>query len=930
MPVWTGMEDDMSNYEFWIELGNIYKAINAYQEKAIEFNKRFIFPWIRLGNIFDKQSRSEDAIKAYQKAIELDPQNANVWNEIGNVHLKTGDFTKAEEAYRKAMEYDPSSGWPCSNLALSYFRQARYAEAIPLFLQSIELFQDDKSKAASWNRLGNTYQRLDDNANAIAAYQKADSLDPNSAALRNNPGGFLDEPDAFSDGTINENVESNATVTSTPKADLPAVIAAEDVPVDATASIEEGSGISPQIESPTDVALANENSTEALLTSVPLVVEATETNETQPEQPASEVVEDTATTSGTPAEIATPINAISELTAAETEVASPTSADSSETDEKASSVPVVEVQTDSQVHIEEVAPPLPKAETVVVLDDKTNLVQVETISQPETLMEPSQEAIVVPEVKEEQPAAEPAEVAVTPEVVLAVAEPTASIMEEQRVSTPAEESILHQEEPIASGEGVETPEVQSTDAANETPAASSVEASKDESIAEPESIPEAEPQKVTPLAIVNAIIDADVKSAHVWNELGNIYISIGAYEQAIDVYHKSIELDPEYGWPYSNLALTYFSQGKYTEAIPLYQKSIELLGGNKEKATSWNRLGNAYRSMNNIENAAKAYKNAAALDPDNKSFITNAAELATEPEPVSKEAEKQDTTGTLVIPNDSAAFQAEPVSQSETVITTAEEAQVAGIESAPIADDVISVSPEADAIPEQALSLEAAPVVIQADAKNSEEVVSETVPDTLAQVSESVTSVKESCEPADADNPPITITNIEEKAEEPVKADDSQPTQANPDTLVPENVMQEASVEVDTKSAHIWNDLGRTYYNKGNFDDAIYAYKKAIDFDPEFGRPYGNLAAIYLRQGLYTEAIPLYQRSVELLESDNEKAVSWNKLGNAYRRLGDYDKAIAAYHMADELDPVNSRLPVQSTFDAMRTSFAQHGTSAVG
>ena len=909
----------MSNYEFWIELGNIYKAINAYQEKAIEFNKRFIFPWIRLGNIFDKQSRSEDAIKAYQKAIELDPQNANVWNEIGNVHLKTRDYAKAEDAYRKAMEYDPASGWSYSNLALSYFRQARYAEAIPLFLQSIELFQDDKSKAASWNRLGNTYQRLDDEVNAIAAYQKADSLDPNSAAIRSNQNELLDEPSAFPDSTINENVESNATVSSSPIADTHVVISADETPVSARVSIDEGSGISTQIEPPANDEPANENCGEVLLAGVPLAVEATETDEPQQEQPASEVIEGATTESETMVETGTPAEVITEATVADTAQEAPSPAEPSETDEKSTNIPIAEVAT-----------PLPEAEKAVVLDAKNDLVEVETISQPEALIEPIQEMIVVPDVKEEQPAAEPAEITVTPEVVLAAAEPAASVMEEQEVSMPSETSILHLEEPVISVEGVEIAEDQSTCAANDTPAASSVEVSKDESNAVTEINPETEPQKVTPLAIVNAIIDADVKSAHVWNELGNIYISIGAYEQAIDVYHKAIELDPEYGWPYSNLALTYFSQGKYTEAIPLYQKSIELLGANKEKATSWNRLGNAYRSLNNIENAAKAYKNAAALDPDNKSFITNASELATVPEPVAKEAEIQDTKGIPVFPNDTAAFQAEPVAQIETVNTTADEAQVTGIESAPVRDDVISVSLEADAKPGQALPIEAAPVEIQADASNTGEVVTEVVPDTLAQVSESQMNAEESNEPVEAGDLPQTITIIEENAEESIKVDDSQSAQANPDALVPDNVTKETNADVDTKSAHIWNDLGRTYYNKGNFDDAIYAYKKAIAFDPEFGRPYSNLAAIYLRQGLYTEAIPLYQRSVELLESDNEKAVSWNKLGNAYRRLGDYDKAIAAYHMADELDPVNSRSPVQSTFDAMRTSFAQHGTSAVG
>ena len=46
-----------------------------------------------------------------------------------------------------------------------------------------------------------------------------------------------------------------------------------------------------------------------------------------------------------------------------------------------------------------------------------------------------------------------------------------------------------------------------------------------------------------------------------------------------------------FGRPYSNLALTYVQQGKYEQAIDLYRQSIELLLENREKALSWNRLG---------------------------------------------------------------------------------------------------------------------------------------------------------------------------------------------------------------------------------------------------------------------------------------------------------------------------------------------------
>ncbi len=100
-----------------------------------------------------------------------------------------------------------------------------------------------------------------------------------------------------------------------------------------------------------------------------------------------------------------------------------------------------------------------------------------------------------------------------------------------------------------------------------------------------------------------------------------------------------------------------------------------------------------------------------------------------------------------------------------------------------------------------------------------------------------------------------------------------------------------------------WNEKGNAFFNQGAFDEAINAYNKASQLDPSFGMPYSNLALTYLTQGQYAEAILLYQKASSLLDSDKDRALSWNGLGNAYRCINDYANAVAAYHKAAELDP---------------------------
>lgn len=103
-----------------------------------------------------------------------------------------------------------------------------------------------------------------------------------------------------------------------------------------------------------------------------------------------------------------------------------------------------------------------------------------------------------------------------------------------------------------------------------------------------------------------------------WNELGNLYFLSGQYQQAMHAYRRSIELDRNYGRPYSNLALTYVQQGKYDEAIDLYRRSIELLAEDKEKALTYNRLGNVFRHVKDYQQAVVAYRSADALDPESE------------------------------------------------------------------------------------------------------------------------------------------------------------------------------------------------------------------------------------------------------------------------------------------------------------------------
>ena len=50
----------------------------------------------------------------------------------------------------------------------------------------------------------------------------------------------------------------------------------------------------------------------------------------------------------------------------------------------------------------------------------------------------------------------------------------------------------------------------------------------------------------------------------------------GKLDEAIDLYHQVIEINPNFAWAYNNLGDAFFKQGKLDEAISEYQRAIKI------------------------------------------------------------------------------------------------------------------------------------------------------------------------------------------------------------------------------------------------------------------------------------------------------------------------------------------------------------------
>jgi len=640
----------MSNYEFWDELGNIFDAVVAYQQKTIEFNKRFINPWIRLGNVFDRQDRNQEAIQAFLKAIEIDPANAENWHELGNVYFKAASYEEAVNAYNKALELDAGLGWSYSNLALTFVSQGNYSAAIPLYLKSIELLTDDKDKAVCWNRLGNAYRKLDDYENALQAFQSADDLDAENAGSRDRMDDVPEVPDLV-EGPADE---SQAEAAASPGESTP-----EEIPAMQADSNGEMEGASVIMEVGTEEAQAaagqQMEATEAQADDGPAQEEDVPAPEME-EQLAGVQASDEAAGGLEPAE---PVFAdATEPMALQDMPAEPVSNPQEELVDLADEDAVLEQQSipaegensgpgesdASEESIEAPAAEAPAAEQpIFVLVAETS--ETYTVYSPfaETAQEPGLqegEPDTRPIPQPEEPMAETLETELSEAFSAAVQETLSDASPDEQIAElqPALTEAGAEPEGLSEGAAEAAAKIEaneplagfSPDDGRTLPNHGAYEEYLKDSIDPTQLFVEsraeaqvAEPGPAThePVAKIDASgdlqIEMDAKNAHVWNELGNVYFNAGAYDDAVSAYNKAIELDHWFAWPYSNLALAYVQKGRFAEAILLYQRSIELFTNEKDKAISWNRLGNVYRRLNDYDNAIAAYQRADELDPDN-------------------------------------------------------------------------------------------------------------------------------------------------------------------------------------------------------------------------------------------------------------------------------------------------------------------------
>ncbi len=113
-------------------------------------------------------------------------------------------------------------------------------------------------------------------------------------------------------------------------------------------------------------------------------------------------------------------------------------------------------------------------------------------------------------------------------------------------------------------------------------------------------------------------------------------------------------------------------------------------------------------------------------------------------------------------------------------------------------------------------------------------------------------------------------------------------------------------IALNPQYAPNWYWMGIAYYRKGNYDEAIPAFKKVIDLKPDeaqYQSSYHHLGAAYYMKGNYDESIRDLNKAIELKPTDSDllRIRGW-----AYYMKGNYDESIRDLNKAIELKPTDS------------------------
>ena len=179
------LERDTSNITAVVNLAGMY-ITNKKETLAIsllsEYTKKLpadAYLQARLGDAFFAAKKSSQAISAYEKALSLDPSLVPPLVRLASLYTMSNKLERARDMYIQAVKANPQDARSLNNLSSLYLGLGDPKSAISTAKKALRV----SSTSETYITLGNAYQRVGDNRNALHSFKRARQMGSNEPKL---------------------------------------------------------------------------------------------------------------------------------------------------------------------------------------------------------------------------------------------------------------------------------------------------------------------------------------------------------------------------------------------------------------------------------------------------------------------------------------------------------------------------------------------------------------------------------------------------------------------------------------------------------------------------------------------------------------------------------------------------------------------------
>lgn len=171
----------------YISIGNILQTLGDYENaynsymQAQQIYPEYKYNYLNLANIEYFRKNYKNAVEYYNTFLSAYPEHQEASENLANVYYASGEPDKACDIYSNVYKKYPTAFKEYANYGMALFDTKQYQAAAEILEKAL---QDDTKNEAILAKLALSYQNLNENDKALAAFNKVFELNPKLVMLK--------------------------------------------------------------------------------------------------------------------------------------------------------------------------------------------------------------------------------------------------------------------------------------------------------------------------------------------------------------------------------------------------------------------------------------------------------------------------------------------------------------------------------------------------------------------------------------------------------------------------------------------------------------------------------------------------------------------------------------------------------------------------